>query len=97
MMSLNTVTAALRRGREERRRLLTRKERIFAWVLAFLPSLLGLLGAVLLIGGTGAAQAIGIALLALALATMAIPISPLLRVRVRRREARAGRRQRSND
>ena len=89
-MSLNDVRADLRQSREERRMLLTGRERIFAWVFAFLPSLLGLVGIVLLIGG---AHAIGIALLALALAAMAIPISPLLRARVRRREARAGRRQ----
>jgi hypothetical protein len=55
--------------------------------------LLAPVGVVLLIVGSGAAHGVGIALLVLGLLAMAVPISPLLRARVRRREARAGRRQ----
>jgi len=58
-----------------------------------LASLLAPVGVVLLIMGSGAAHDVGIALLIFALLAMAVPISPFLRARVRRREARADRRQ----
>lgn len=92
-MRLSDIRSGLRRSREERRRLLTRGERVFAWSYTLLASLLAPVGVVLLIVGSGAAQGVGIALLILGLLAMAVPISPLLRARVRRREARAGRRQ----
>jgi hypothetical protein len=81
--------SGLRRGREERRRLLTRGERVFAWgyTLLLVP-----VGVVLLIVGSGAAHSVGVALLVVGLFAMAVPISPFLRLRVRRREDRAGRR-----
>jgi hypothetical protein len=93
VMSPSDVRSGLRRGREERRRLLTRGERVFAWSYTLLVSLLAPVGVVLLIAGSGAAHGVGIALLVLGLLAMAVPISPLLRARVRRREARAGWRQ----
>jgi len=46
---------------------------------------------VLLLFGSGATHGVGIALLVIGLLAMAVPISPLLRARVRRREAQAGR------
>ena len=45
----------------------------------------------LLLFGSGATHGVGIALLVIGLLAMAVPISPLLRARVRRREAQAGR------
>jgi hypothetical protein len=84
--------SGLRRGREERRRLLTRGERVFAWGYTLLASLLVPVGVVLLIVGSGAAHSVGVALLVVGLFAMAVPISPFLRLRVRRREDRAGRR-----
>jgi Zn-dependent protease with chaperone function len=91
-MRIRGMRSALKRGREERRRLLTRGERAFAWSLAVTPSLLVLGGITLLMWGRGAEHGVGIALLIVALLLMAVPISPFLRARVRRREARADRR-----
>jgi len=79
----------LRQDREERRRLLTRGERMFAWSLALLPSVLVPLGVALLVWTAGAGHAIGIALLIVSLLVASIPISPILRSRVRRREQEA--------
>src|ERR1039458_4657994 len=56
----------LRRNREERRRLLTRGERIFGWTFAFLPAVGAVVAVLLLLGGS-APRAIGIGLLILAL------------------------------
>jgi hypothetical protein len=92
-MRLSDIRRGLRRGREERRRLLSRGERVFAWSYTLLVSLLAPVGVVLLIMGSGAAHGVGIALLVLGLLAMAVPISPFLRARVRRRDARADRRQ----
>ena len=89
VMRLSEIRSGLRRGREERRRLLTRGERVFARSYTFLVSLLAPFGVVLLIWGSGAAHDVGIALLVVALFAMAVPISPFLRARVRRRESRA--------
>lgn len=86
------LMGALQRGREERRRLLTRGERVVGWSLTIEPNLLLLGGTVLLVWGGGAGHAVGIALLILALFVMAVPISPFLKARVRRREARNARR-----
>jgi cytochrome b subunit of formate dehydrogenase len=91
-MRLVELMKALRRGREARRRLLTRGERVFAWSLIVAPSLLVLGGVALLMWGKGASHGVGIALLIVALFAMAVPVSPLLGARVRRREARAARR-----
>ena len=74
--------------------MLTRTERVVAWILALAPSLLGGAGVVLLVAGGGVEHGVGIALLILALLAMATPISPLLRARVRRRrEAQHERRE----
>src|SRR5438105_3239401 len=75
----------MRRNRDARRELLTSGERAVGWLLAFLPTLLTVGGLALLISAHGAARGVGIGLLIL----MAVPVSPLLRARVRRREARA--------
>ena len=91
MMRIGDVKNARKRGREERRRLLTRGERFVAWSLAVAPSLLVVGGVALLVWGNGSGHGVGIALLIVALLLMAVPISPFLRARVRRREARAAR------
>ena len=81
----------MRRNRDARRELLTSGERAVGWLLAFLPTLLTVGGLALLISAHGAARGVGIGLLILALILMAVPVSPLLRARVRRREARVKR------
>jgi hypothetical protein len=86
------VTSVLRQRREEQRKLLTRGERVFAWSFTLAPSLLVLGGIALLVGSKGTWHGLGIALLIAALLLMAFPISPFLRARVRRREARTARR-----
>jgi hypothetical protein len=83
--------SGLRHGREEQRRLLTRGERVFAWGYTLVASLLVPVGVALLIVGSGAAHGVGIALLVVGLLAMVVPISPFLRARVRRREARVDR------
>jgi hypothetical protein len=93
VMHLSDIRSGLRRGRDERRRLLTRGERVFAWSYTLLASLLVPVGVVLLIVGGGAAHDVGIALLVVGLLAMAVPISPFFKARVRRREAQADRRQ----
>jgi hypothetical protein len=92
-MDLSDIRSGLRRGRAERRRLLTRGERVFARSYTLLASLLVPVAVVLLVVGSGATRGVGIALLVVGLLAMAVPISPFLRARVRRREARAGRGQ----
>jgi hypothetical protein len=82
----------VRRLRERRRERLTRGERILGWSLALGPGVLVILAVVLLLSDE--ARALGIALLIVALVGMAVPIAPLLGAKVRRREARAGRKQR---
>lgn len=84
VVRLGDIRSGLRQGREERRRLLTRGERVFAWSYTMLVSLLAPAGVVLLVFDNGAARGVGIALLVLALLGMAVPISPFLRARVRR-------------
>jgi hypothetical protein len=79
----------MRRLREVRRKRLTRGERILGWTLALGPSVLVVVAVALLLSDH--ARTIGIALLIVALVVMAVPISPLLGAKVRRREARAGR------
>jgi hypothetical protein len=84
---LNEVRGVMRRNREDRRRLLTRGERIVGWSFAFLPPLLVFVGVVVLANGAG--KGLGIALLVVGLLLMLVPVSPILRARVRRREERA--------
>jgi hypothetical protein len=91
-MGIRDVRSALKRRREERRRLLTRGERALAWSLAFAPSLLAVGGVALLVRGRGAGHGAGIVLLVVALFLMAVPISPFLQARVRRRKAQVARR-----
>lgn len=78
-----------RRLREVRRKRLTRGERILGWSLALGPSALAVVAVALLLFGH--ARTVGIALLIVALVVMAVPTAPLLGAKVRRREARTGR------
>jgi hypothetical protein len=82
----------VRRLRERRRERLTRGERILGWSLALGPGVLLILAVALLLSDDD--RAVGIALLIVALVGMAVPIGPLLGAKVRRREARTGRKQR---
>jgi hypothetical protein len=86
---LGHFRAAMRRGREERRKLLTRGERVFAWTMIVVSAVAAPAGVIILLSGGPGSRPIGIMLLVLALVVMAIPISPILRARVRRRERRA--------
>jgi hypothetical protein len=78
----------MKRHREERRRLLTRGERAFLWGYTLLSSLLAPAAVVLLLFGGGSVRIVGIVLLLVALLVMAVPISPFMRARVHRRDAR---------
>jgi hypothetical protein len=80
------VRAALRRQRQRRRALLTRRERILAWTMVFLSVGLAPAGVIILLSGGASLRSVGIALLVLALVVMAVPISPILQARVRRRQ-----------
>jgi hypothetical protein len=90
-MRIREAWSALKRGREERRNTLTTGERIVGWTLAVTPSLLAGVGIALLLSTRGTRHSAGIVLLVVALLLMAAPISPLLRAKVRRREARTRR------
>jgi ABC-type transport system involved in cytochrome bd biosynthesis fused ATPase/permease subunit len=90
---LSNLRRNLARQREERRRLLTRGERVFGWSFSVLPPLVVVGAVLLLLTATGAARDVGIGLLLVALLAMVVPVSPVLRARVRRREARALRRE----
>jgi hypothetical protein len=82
----------LRRGREERRRLLTRGERVVAWSAVLLPAVVVLVAVLVLAGGAGGAvRVVCVGLLIVGLVVMAVPVSPFLRARVRRREGRTRR------
>ena len=78
----------MKRNREARRKLLTRGERVFLMSSTLLSSLLAPAAVVLLLFGGGSVRIIGIVLLLVALLLMAVPITPFMRARVRRREAR---------
>lgn len=92
-MRIVELMSALQRGRQERRKLLTRGERALGWSLAIAPNLLLIGGIVLLLRDKSADHGVGIVLLIAAPFAMAVPISPFLRARVRRRQARAARRR----
>jgi hypothetical protein len=79
----------MRHNREARRRVLTRGERVVGWSFAFLPPMLVFIGVVVL--ANGAVKGLGIALLVVGLLLALVPISPILRARVRGREERARR------
>ena len=83
MMDFRAMRSGLRRGREERLRLLTRGERAFLWSYTILSSLLAPVGVVLLVFGGSAVRGIALVCLFLGLLAMAVPISPFLRARVR--------------
>jgi hypothetical protein len=87
--NIRNVPRNMRRLREVRRKRLTRGDRILGWTLALGPGVLVVIAVALLLFDH--ARAVGIALLIVALVVMAVPVSPLLGAKVRRREARAGR------
>jgi hypothetical protein len=82
-MGFTEVRSSFKQKRDERRRLLTRGERLLAWSFAILPAPLVLAAVLVLLQRS---RAIGIALLVLAIVMTAVPISPVLSARVRRRE-----------
>jgi hypothetical protein len=93
-MRVGEARRALRRARQEQRTQLTGGERIVGWSLAVLPGILAVVGVALLVSGVhGGGHAVGIALLILAVLVVAVPISPVMRAKARRREARAARRR----
>jgi hypothetical protein len=91
-MRIVELMSALQQGREERRKLLTRGERILAWSLTAAPTLLTIGGLVLLMLGKGTGHALAIGLLIAALFATAVPASPFLQARRRRRRSEATRR-----
>jgi hypothetical protein len=83
---ISYLRAGLRRSRKARRELLTPGERVAAWTMVFLSVVLAPAGVIILLSGGSSLRLVGIALLVLALVVMAVPISPVLRARVRRRQ-----------
>jgi Flp pilus assembly protein TadB len=88
--NVKNLPHSMRRHREERPKLLTHGERVFLWTYTVLSTLLAPAAVVLVLVGGGSLRIIGIVLLLVALLVMAVPISPFMRARVRRREARTG-------
>jgi hypothetical protein len=80
------LRARLRRSRRTRRELLTRGERILAWTMTLLPTVLVPAGVIILLSGDSSLRFAGITMLVLALVVAAVPISPILQARVRRRQ-----------
>ena len=76
----------MRRSREKLRRELTPGERRFFYGYALVSPLSAPAGIVLLVFGSHGVRGVGIGLLLLALVMAAVPISPILRARIRRRE-----------
>jgi len=81
----------MRRIRRELRAQLTLGERAVAYCWVLLTFVLPPLAIGLLVLGTDSTRPIGIGLLLVALFLYAVPISPILRSRVRRRERCSGR------
>jgi hypothetical protein len=75
----------LKRNQEQIGALLTPAERLFAYSWLSLTMVLPFAGAIL-IGAGGGTRRIGIGLLVAGLVFVAVPISPILRARIRRRE-----------
>jgi hypothetical protein len=87
---LGHFRTAMRRGREQRRKLLTRGERVFAWTMTVVSAVAAPAGVIILLSGGPSPRPVGITLLVLALVVTAIPISPILRARARRRQRANG-------
>jgi hypothetical protein len=88
---LRLTRSNLKRNRRERRRLLTRGERIFAFGYLLLSALLTPLAiGLLVLGGGSTVRGIGIGLLLVTLVLYATPLSPILRAKVGKRERRSG-------
>ena len=75
----------LRRDRAQLRTQLTTRERVVFYLYGWLGLLLPLVGGVLIVASS-ATRGIGVGLLVLAVLVMAVPISPIMRARIRRRE-----------
>jgi cytochrome b subunit of formate dehydrogenase len=84
--AMGYLRARLRRSRQARRELLTCGERIVAWTMVFLSVVFAPAGVIILLWGDSSLRFAGIAMLVLALVVTAVPISPILQVRVRRRQ-----------
>lgn len=86
MGRLAAFNDARRRLRQRRREKLTPAERAVGWAIVLGPSILVVVGVLMLIHG--GSRAVGVVLLVVALIAMSVPIGPILGARVRRREAR---------
>jgi hypothetical protein len=84
--AIGYLRAGMRRRRRQRREFLTLGERIVAWTMVLLSAVLVPVGLIILLSAGSSLRPVGIALLVLALVVMAVPISPILQVRVRRRQ-----------
>jgi hypothetical protein len=84
-----SIRENLRRGRAQLREELTSGERLFLYAYSLVAPLLAPAAILLLVFGASSTRGVGIGLLLVALVTMAVPISPVLRARVRRRDERA--------
>ena len=91
-LAIGHLRAGIRRNRRRRRELLTFGERIVAWTITLLPTILVPAGVIILISGNSSLRYLGIAMLLLALVVAAVPISPILQARVRRRQRGSNRR-----
>ncbi len=87
--NIKNLRGNLRRLREVRRKRLTRRERILGWSLALGPGVLVAVAVCLLVFDH--ARIVGVALLVVSLVVYSVPVGPLVRAKVRRREARAAR------
>jgi hypothetical protein len=84
--AIGYLRARLRRSRRARRELLTRGERIAAWTVTLLSTVLVPAGIIVLLSGDSSLRPVGIVMLIVALVVAAVPISPILQARVRRRQ-----------
>ena len=81
-----SLREGMRRSQARLRRELTPGERRFFYGYALVSPLSAPAGIVLLVFGSHGVRGVGIGLLLLALVMAAVPISPILRARIRRRE-----------
>lgn len=88
MLDFGVARMGRRRGREERRKRMTSGERFLFWAWTITSGLLAPVGVVLLVFGGGSLRAVALPCLLIGLVGMAVPISPVLRAKIRRREAR---------
>jgi hypothetical protein len=92
-VSLRSLRESMRGSRAKLREQLTPWERRFFYGYALISPLLAPLAIALLLFGPSGMRDVGIGLLLVALVVVAVPISPILRARIRRREQRADERK----